>query len=248
MVNEDLLTSGVDVPFKEARLIVHQPTLKELGLIGGETEFRWGCEVLNISTKTLKDVDKSFLETVDNFDVFMKLMNDTEKETHSLRESAINVLSILFPSYEMTISKDALVFTQNSETYYIRKDTFPIFQQILVDICCLKSMTDESKEYNPTSKVAEQIAEKIAKGRAQAARSKKHNKISILSRYASILAIGLNIDLRVICNYTVFQIYDQFMRYQLKVVNDTNLQARMAGATGLEDPEDWKKDLHPDIK
>ena len=250
MVNETLLTSGADVPFIEAGLVIHQPTLTEIGLIGGETEFRWGCEVLNISKDSLKqDMDKSVLESIDNFDIFMKLMNDHDKEMHSLKESAINVLSILFPSYEMTISKETIDFTKDSETHSIRKANFPTFQKILVDICCLKGSDNDSKEYNPASEVAKQIAEKMRKGRAQAALSKKNNKkISILSRYASILAIGLRIDLRVIMGYTVFQIYDQYKRYQLWEINDFHAKARLAGATELENPEDWRQDLHPDIK
>ena len=248
MVNDTLLMSGADVPFIEAGLVVHQPTLTEIGLIGGETEFRWGCEVLNISTKTLKEQDKSFLDSVDNFDIFMKLMNDHDKKMHSLRESAINVLSILFPGYEMTIGEDALVFTKGTETNYIRKATFPIFQQILVDICCLKGSDKDAKDFNPKSKIAQQIADKLRKGRAQAALSKKDNKISILSRYASILAIGLQVDLHTIMGYTIFQIYDQYKRYQLKEAYDANLKARLAGAKDLEDPEDWKQDLYPDIK
>ena len=114
MVNETLLTSGADVPFIEAGLVIHQPTLTEIGLIGGETEFRWGCEVLNISKESLKDMDKNVLDNIDNFDIFMKLMNNHDKDMHSLRESSIKVLSILFPSSEMTIGKDALIFTKDS--------------------------------------------------------------------------------------------------------------------------------------
>jgi len=248
MVNETLLTSGGDVPFIEAGLIVHQPTLEEIGYIGGETEFRWGCEVLNISKDSLSDVDKNVLDTLNNFDIFMKLMNDHDKNMSNLRESAIHVLSILFPSYEMTIDKDALVFTKDSQINYIRKDTFPIFQKILVDICCLKNSDNDKQSFNPKSRVAQQIAEKLKKGRAQAALSKKNNKISILCRYASCLAIGLRIDLRVIMRYTIFQIYDQYKRYQLWEINDFHAKARLAGVTELENPEDWRQDLHPDIK
>lgn len=247
MVNETLLTSGGDVPFKEAGLVVHQPTLAEIGYIGGETEFRWGCEVLNLSKETLLEQDKTVLDKVDIFDIFMKLMNDHDKNMYSLKESAIHVLSIIFPSYEMTIGEDALIFTKDSETNYIRKDTFPIFQQILVDICCLKSH-DNDQSFNPKDRIAKQIAEKLKKGRAQAALQKKDNKISILSRYASCIAIGLHIDLRIPMGYTVFQIYDQYKRYSLWEVNETIKAARLAGVKDLEDPEDWRQDLHPEIK
>jgi len=247
MVNETLLTSGGDVPFIEAGLVIHQPTLAEIGYIGGEGEFRWGCEVLNISKDTLSDVDKNVLDKVDNFDIFMKLMNDHDEEMYSLKESAIHVLSILFPSYEMTFIEDAIVFKKDSETFYIRKDTFPKFQQILVDICCLKNSNNDNS-FNPKTRIAKQIAEKLKKGRAQATLSKKDNKISILSRYASILAIGLHIDLKIFMGYTIFQLYDQYTRYSMWEANEMIKAARLAGVKDLEDPEDWRKDLHPDIK
>ena len=45
-------------------------------------------------------------------------------------------------------------------------------------------------------------------------------------------------------NYTVFQIYDEFERFNLKTAFDLNLQVRMAGATDVEEAENWMKDLY----
>jgi len=44
--------------------------------------------------------------------------------------------------------------------------------------------------------------------------------------------------------YTVYQIMDEFTRYQLKLNYDSWDRYRRAGATGLKDPEDWLKDIY----
>jgi len=42
MLNQLLLLSRNDIPFPEARVTIHQPTLKEIGFIGEDTFFI-GC-------------------------------------------------------------------------------------------------------------------------------------------------------------------------------------------------------------
>jgi hypothetical protein len=48
MLNKLLLISGNDIPFVEAGISIHQPTLKEIAYIGEEAFFS-GCEFLNFS-------------------------------------------------------------------------------------------------------------------------------------------------------------------------------------------------------
>ena len=45
-------------------------------------------------------------------------------------------------------------------------------------------------------------------------------------------------------NYTVYQLMDEFNRFQLKLNYDSWLQFKCAGATDMKDPEDWFKDIH----
>jgi len=45
-------------------------------------------------------------------------------------------------------------------------------------------------------------------------------------------------------NYTVYQLMDEFNRYQLKMRYDSWERCKIAGATGMDDPEDWLKDIH----
>ena len=68
-------------------------------------------------------------------------------------------------------------------------------------------------------------------------------KISILSRYASILAVGTQKNLNELMQYTVYQLFDEFQRFQLKVQWDAYIQARMAGAKDLDEVDNWMIDL-----
>ena len=45
-------------------------------------------------------------------------------------------------------------------------------------------------------------------------------------------------------NYTVYQLTDEFARYQKKFAYDMHMQAIMAGATDLDEVEYWMEDIH----
>jgi hypothetical protein len=45
-------------------------------------------------------------------------------------------------------------------------------------------------------------------------------------------------------DYTVYQLKDEFKRFQLKQSFDIHLQARMAGAKDLEEVDNWMDDIH----
>ena len=44
-------------------------------------------------------------------------------------------------------------------------------------------------------------------------------------------------------NYTVYQLLDEFQRFELKMAYDMFIKARLAGAKDLKEPKDWMKDI-----
>ena len=56
MDNELLLLSGNDIPFIEAQVTIHQPTIKEIAYIGEEAFFT-GCELINFSKNIFYNAD-----------------------------------------------------------------------------------------------------------------------------------------------------------------------------------------------
>ena len=69
---------------------------------------------------------------------------------------------------------------------------------------------------------------------------------SLFENYLSILEVGLGIDINSLLDYTVYQIYDAFDRFNLKEAYDISLQAKMAGAKSdsLDKVEQWMKNIH----
>ena len=247
MNNELLLLAGSDIPFPEARVTIHQPTLKEIGYIG-EKAFFMGCGFLDFSKNLLNQSDKTRLANYNDFDILMSIIINSDKAVKNTVESAMLVLSLIFPLYDVSVRKDkvAIILTKDNEEFEINKSNFFIFKKIIVDMFNLK-VADSVDKYNPQGDMAERIAEKFKKRHEQLGKLKEEinleKGISILSRYASILAVGLQKDLNEIMQYTVYQLYDEFQRFQLKVQWDAYIQARMAGAKDLEEVDNWMIDL-----
>jgi hypothetical protein len=106
----------------------------------------------------------------------------------------------------------------------------------------------DSETYNPEGDMATKIAEKFKRRHEKLMKLAKEEmgdgkRISILNRYASILAVGTQKNLPDLMSYTVWQIFDEFQRFQLKMQWDAYIQARMAGAQNLDEVDNWMIDL-----
>lgn len=247
MLNDLLLLSGNDIPLKEAKLIIHQPTLKEIAYIG-EDNFYLGCEFLTFSRNRLSSEDIARTEGQDEFLLFMALLTSPNQELRQSINAVIMLLTLLFPNYSLSLTADKIIFTaENGKEQYLDTKSFSSFKQIISTIFCL-SQTGIQDTYNPSGNMAQKIIDKLQKRHTTLAKQKNHNlnkkKISILSRYVSILTIGMQKDMNNYFNYTVYQLFDEFQRFQLKMQYDINFQARMAGAKDLPEIEDWMKDIH----
>lgn len=248
MKNELLLLAGSDIPFPEARVTIHQPTLKEISYIG-EKAFFMGCGFLDFSKNLLNESDKNNLVNYDDFDILMSIMINSDKSVRSTVDSAMLVLSLIFPLYEVSVRKDkvAIILIKDNEEFQINKYNFSVFKEIIVNMFNLKMSDDTMDKYNPEGDMAKRIAEKFKKRHEQLSRLKEEinpeKGFSVLSRYASILAVGLQKDLNELMNYTVYQLYDEFQRFQLKVQWDAYVQAKIAGAKDLEEVDNWMIDL-----
>lgn len=239
-LDELTLLSGNDIPFPQAQLIIHVPTLKEIGYIG-EENFHMGCHFVVFDKNNLSQEDKDNLGNLSNFDIFMSVMNGREKTSH--KTNALSVLSLLFPDYEIKFEKDKMLLQKENFSSIINERNYEEFKDILIQIFCLKAEKDES--VNPADALAAKIAEKIKKGKEKVAKSKGQGlkKLNIYSRYVSILGTGNNlIDY---LNYTIYQLRDQFERFQLKESNDIYIKAKLAGAQNMEEVDNWMEDIHP---
>lgn len=126
---------------------------------------------------------------------------------------------------------------KEEERHLINNDNFETFKTIFNMMFSFSK--DESRDYNPSGEVAKRIAEKLKQRHQKLAELKEgKQKIDILSRYVSILAIGEHKDMNSLLNLSVYQLFDEFERFKLKMSYDIYFQAKMAGAKDLKEVED----------
>ena len=248
MNNELLLLSGSDIPFPEAKITIHQPTLKEIGYIG-EDVFFIGCGFLDFSKELLADKDKIRLSNYNDFDILMTIMGNTDKTVKHTVNCAKLVLSLLFPHYTISVRPEiGIIIARDEEICVINRENYSIFKDILTKMFNLDLNKKNVDKYNPAGSMSERIAQKFKKRQEQLAKLAKEEigdgkRIAILSRYTSILAVGLQKNLNDLAQYTVYQLYDEFQRFQLKLQWDAYVQAKMAGAKDIEEVDNWMIDL-----
>lgn len=247
MINELILLSGNDIPIEELNLVLHAPTIKEIAYIG-EDKFFAGCEFLRFSKNKLNSEDKSRLENISNFEIIMSIMREKNPNVEINKINLQLVLSLLFPTYEIQLDFEnvRIVLKRDNLEFYLDKNNYNIFIKVLNEMLCLGG--SEEHDYNPSGDLARQIADKLRDRQAKLATLKKNNqKIAILSRYVSILAVGESKDINSLLNYSIFQLFDEFKRFQMKLEWDIHLQGQLAGAKDLQQVEDWMEDIHSDV-
>lgn len=258
-VNDLLLLSGKDIPFPKAGLTIHQPTIEEISYIGEEVFFT-GCNFLNFSKGYVEDKQ---LQQINDFDVFLLLMNnkkirsflaqlgnqeEIKKEKLVIQKNTIcakQVLLLMFPDYKLSYENEKISFLiDDEEKGSIDQENFEDFKEILVQMFHL---VQSSSDYNPQNSWANRIANKMKKGHERIAKDRRQTeqqKVSILSRYVSILAIGQYKTINELMQYTVYQLFDAFDRFELKMNYDVYLQAKMAGAKNINEVDNWLKEIH----
>ena len=235
------LMTGIDIPIPECQIIIHQPTIKEISYIG-ETDFFIGVQTLGLN-KTMFLQDKDVLDDVNNFQIFMTVIN--EKETEDKKRAVKQVLKISFPKYNVMFTPRSLIFQHESGNFTIDENNFEILQEYIRSIFCSKSGPMDQQAFNPANAKAKEIADKLMRGRQRVAEINGTANSSVFSQYLSSLTVGLNsMSLNDLLNCTMFQLYDLLERYLLYTNWDIDLRSRLAGAKPDSKPDNWMKNIH----
>ena len=234
------LMTGVDIPIPELQLVIHQPTIKEISMVG-EQDFFIGIQVLCINKNTYIQ-DESLLANTTNFQIFMAMVN--EKEMADKKAAVLQVLTLLFPQFKIIFTPRSMMLSQGEINIIIDEGNFEILQEILIQQFCLKGTDQE--QFNPQSKKAREIAQKLMKARQKVAALKaQENSGSVFSQYLSTLTVGLHsMSLKDCMELTMYQLYDLIERYGLYLNWDIDIRSRMAGAKVDKPVENWMKQIH----
>lgn len=235
------LMCGSDIPVPECQLIIHQPRIKEIALIG-ESDFFSGIQCLCLN-KSMFVKDESLLGDTNNFQIFMTIMQ--EKEAADKKFAVQQVCTLLFPKYKVSFTPRSVLITGGETPIMIDENNFEFLQEALTDICCLKTGPMDQQAFNPADAKAREIAEKLMRGRQRVAAQKGQTNISIFSQYLSILTVGLgSMSMQDAMDLTMFQLYDLVERYMLYINWDMDVRCRLAGGKPENTPDNWMKNIH----
>ena len=236
------LMCGTNIPIPECQIIVHQPKIEEIALIG-EEDFFSGAQLLCLN-KAMFIQDKNLLVTTTNFQIFMMIMS--EKTAKQKKEAVKKICTLLFPDYQVIFTPNNFLLQPNegTESIIIDENNFDQLQEILRLVFCTADGPMDQQTFNPVNNKAKQIADKIMAGRKKVAELKGATNVSVFSQYLSMLTIGLHISTIELMKLTMFQLYDLVERFMLYTNWDIDLRSRLAGAKPEEHPENWMKNIH----
>lgn len=236
------LIAGTDIPIPECQLTLHQPSIQEIALIGDE-DFFIGIQTLSVNKNMINDQDKIPLEDLNNFHIFMMIMQD--KGLSDKKQAVQAVLSLICPSYKISMTPRSLVFSKNEEILTIDETNFDYLQNVIKQVFCINSGPMEMQSFNPSNRKAKEIADKLMRGRQRVAAQKAGQNDSIFVQYVSVLTIGINsMSLKDCLSLTMYQLFDLVERYSLYLNWDLDIRSRLAGGKPDKQADNWMKNIH----
>lgn len=234
------LMTGTDIPVPSCQLTIHQPSIKEIGMIG-EKDFFVGAQCLCIE-KTMYIQDEKVLSTTSNFQIFMTIMS--EKQEVEKKNNVLAVLKLLFPEYKVMFTPRALLFNNGDGNVMIDENNFENLQEVFQQIFCLSAAGQQA--FNPANDAAKKIADKLMRARQRVAAQKQAEggDGSLFSQYLSVLTVALHIPLQQVAELTMYQLYDLIERYSLYTNWDLDVRSRLAGGKPDSKPDNWMKIIH----
>ena len=244
-----ILDTKAIVPFPAAQVMIYQPSLKEIGMIGGDQTLLMGAEALSRNYSNFKDKVDSV--DISDFEIFMKVIGEKSDKNRQIAQAVEQVLFLIFPNYKVGFTPRSIILQEDNENktiHMIDANNFKDFGLVIRDIFCLAELSGTSgDDYNPSGDRARALVEKFRKKKELLAELRreqgKDDNVSIFGRYMDILAVGLKKDKNVLANYSVYQITEEFKRFQLKETFDYTIQAKLAGAKNVKDAKDWMGDI-----
>ena len=244
------LITGVDIPIPALQTSIHQPSIKEISLLGEEQYFA-ALQMLCFNKQIIiaANPQGSFaLNNMNNFEIFMTLISDPEvKNVAEKRNMILSMFTLLFPSYNAQFLPHSIYFNDPATKHHFTLDenNFDALQEILRMIFCTKTGSMDQQSFNPADAKAREIAQKIMRGRERVAAQNGSSNTSIFSQYLSVLTVGLNsMSIQDMADLTIYQLYDLVERYNLYLAWDIDVRSRLAGGKPDKHPDNWMKNIH----
>lgn len=240
------LMTGVDIPVPGECIAIHQPTLKEISIMG-EDEFFRAVQLLVLNKNSIltalqqPELERVLPPEISSFDIILQILNLDKTK----KDQLINLFVLVFPGYTVSFLPQSIVLIKNQEVISITKENYEVFQTIFKKIFKLE-LSAQGGEFNPSGKRSAEIAKKLMRARQRVAAIKsKEGKETSLDQYISIITVGVaSMSLNDVINLTLYQLYDLLERFNRWTAWDIDIRSRLAGAKIDKPMENWMKPIH----
>lgn len=258
------LLGGKKIPCPLFRTSINQPKLDEIAILG-ERAFYEYLSIFKITKEgVLENVDTVFaskeraeaVKTQLSFYTDFQIVLEMQREDQKLEIGLTTLLMMLFPQYNNIKCEDRFILMSTSK---LNSKGLPICQPLLLDdnkwstlcniasiIFCLDEKANDEDDFNPASEQARKIAEKLKKRHALLNQQNQQSEASadVVSNLISSLAIGADLSLNEVFDYTLYQFFNQLKRYNLHQEYLNGVSSILAGAKKEEvELVDWMKRL-----
>lgn len=243
-----LYLSGQQIPIPNCNIAITQPTIKQI-VVFGEDYFFQSVQILTQPELIANQVreDNPQLAMLSDFQLLLIIL----KQDRSLLNCIKDFLELSFSNYQIEIKDSAIEFSMEEQLVGVVNPFNFTFFQIVIDNLFNLHMGEDKEEYKPVDDKAAEIAAKLKRGREKVADLKNSNKdkkdSSLFGTLISTLSIGMQMDIRIFFEYTPFQLYDSFNRFNSKEENDFYkkiISTPLMDASAMDEPEPWKRDLY----
>lgn len=232
------LMAGTDLPVPECLIVLHQPKIKEIAFMG-EKAFFEAVQCLTINKSLLLDENQQ--GDINNFQIFMMMMQ--AQEIKEQKDNVLSLFSLILPKYKVSFTPRSLMLLAENESITIDENNFDAFQDMVKEMFCVSKSSSDA--FNPKDAKAKEIADKLMRGRKRIAAQNADQNTNIFTQYVSVLTVGLgSMSLEDCLNLTMYQILDLVQRFGMYMNWDLDIRARMAGAKGDGQPDNWMKSIH----
>lgn len=237
--------TGANVLVKSCNIVIRQPTVREVLQIG-EDRFLLAVQFLTKSRDLFEEMREgnSELEHLSDFQILLIMYaNDVE-----LQNTLNLFFELIFPLYEIVLTENSIDFKDKESniikgrvTLFNFEDLQDTLEQLFIPY------SQKKEEFNPVNKAAAEIARKIKAGQEKRAKQQKRTPQSLLGSFCSILSVGLSMDINIFFSYTLFQLFDTYMRFERKQAEDQYIRLAtvpFADSSHLEQPDPWVDNLY----
>ena len=116
VVHKSYLDTKADIPFTAAQLVIYQPSIVEIAMMG-EPQFFVAVNSLTKDYKNLNLQDNSDLDSYTNFDILMSIMREKTDSSRFILLSVIQLLDLIFPRYKISFTPRSFIFQEKERRH-----------------------------------------------------------------------------------------------------------------------------------